>query len=229
MLLLTGYDIDSKIQLLRTSMSSVRRAAIQCFNFLQGVSVTVLARGMNKELVRRDAERGRGKFRWFTPEEAIVMQALGTLIVPSDEESPGIDEVCVLDPPAIVTLDNLIVNSTYRQHLYSRGLLSFDVWAQSWRGEKFADLPKEDQIGLLREAQNAHESRVEKRSLVAKMWNKLQATLQVRSGIIFASQLYPQIRTDCLQVFYTSHVSWVWLEYDGPPMDKGYPNFADRR
>jgi hypothetical protein len=36
--------------------------------------------------------------------------------------------------------------------------------------------------------------------------------------------LYPVIRNDCIQIFYTSQVSWVWLGYDGPPMEKGYSN-----
>ena len=42
-------------------------------------------------------------------------------------------------------------------------------------------------------------------------------------GVPFvAGLLYPHVRSDCFQVFYTSRVSWIWLEYDGPPMEKGY-------
>ncbi len=40
-----------------------------------------------------------------------------------------------------------------------------------------------------------------------KVWRRLQAIAQVRDGAFFAAELYPQIRDDCLRVFYTSRVS----------------------
>src|SRR5208283_2680528 len=125
-------------------MSYLRRVRIKCFNALQAVG----ARGMSKELARRDGERGCHNLRWFTPEEAVVAEALARVIVPSDEETPGIDEVDVFGPPAIVALDGLVATSPHRQYLYSRGLLSFDVWALKKHGCKFAEMSKEDQIRL---------------------------------------------------------------------------------
>jgi hypothetical protein len=65
-------------------------------------------------------------------------------------------------------------------------------------------------------------------STLAKDWTKVRAMLFARDGSLSAAHLYPQIRSDCFQVFYTNRVSWVWLEYDGPPMDKGYPKLLPR-
>jgi hypothetical protein len=44
---------------------------------------------MDKEQAHRDAQRGGDNFRWFTPDEAAVAEALGRIIVPSDGETPG--------------------------------------------------------------------------------------------------------------------------------------------
>ena len=206
-------------------MGYVRRIASKCFDALQAVAL----RSMDEELARRDGERGRHHLRWFTPEEAVVAEALAKVIVPSDEESPGLDEIDVFGPPVVVALDNLVVASPRRQYLYSRGLLSFDVWALKKHGCKFAEMTKEDQRALFMAAQLIKESAAPEPSRLAKYWRKVRAVLIIaRNGCLFAADLYPQIRSDCIQVFYTSRVSWVWLEYDGPPMDKGYPKLLPR-
>ena len=207
----------------------LRKICTRCFNGLSNTCLAVASRDTSKELARRDAERGRNTLRWFTPEEATVAEAVARIIVPSDEETPGIDEVGVLDPPAIVALDKLATASSHRQHLYSRGLLSFDIWALRERKCKFAELPKQDQIAFFRAAHQIYEGWTDGSSALRKAWRRLQAITQVRKGAFFAAQLYPQIRDDCIQVFYTSRVSWTWLEYDGPPMEQGYPNLATPR
>jgi len=210
-------------------MSYLRSKAAEGFNFFLNICVVVASRGIDKELARRDTERGHGTFRWFTSDEATVAEALANIIVPSDEETPGIDEVDVLGPPAIVTLDNLVMASAERQYLYSRGLLSFDTWALNQRGCKFAEMPKEDQTRLFRVAQQIYEGWTASGSATRKAWRRIRAITQAKDGSLLAAQLYPQIRNDCLQVFYTSRVSWVWLDYDGPPMDKGYPSVFEPR
>lgn len=210
-------------------MSFLRRAGVDCFNLVQDICLAAATRDMIKALACRDTECGVKNLRWFTPDEAVVAEALATIIVPSDEETPGIGEVCVLGPPAIVALDNLVATSSYRQQLYSRGLLSFDTWALKERGSKFSEMPKEDQIMLFRAAEHIYEGWTASGSGMRKAWRRLRAISQARNGSLFAAQLYPQIREDCLQVFYTSRVSWVWLHYDGPPMEKGYPNLVERR
>jgi Gluconate 2-dehydrogenase subunit 3 len=209
-------------------MIDMRGMAVKGFKHLQDISIVMLTRAISKEYIRREGQRGNTKFRWFTAEEAAVAEALTRIVIPSDEESPGLEDVSVLDPPAIVALDTLVSKSTHRQEVYSRGLLSFDVWAQQRHECKFAGLPLADQVNLFKAAEGVYENWARHGSAMNKAWRRLQAITKAKNGSFFASQLYPQIRQDCLQVFYTSRVSWVWLEYDGPPMDKGYPNLAAR-
>ena len=187
------------------------------------------ALGINKEVGRRDARRGDGTYRWFVPEEAAVAEALGRIIVPSDDETPGFEEVGVLDPPAIVALDKLVAASPGRQEVYSRGLLSFDVWALRERKCKFAELPKEDQIQFFRVALEISDDWPRTRSILRRLAYRFRTIRRTREGKFHSAQLCSHIRNDCIQVFYTSRVSWTWLEYDGPPMDKGYPDLVERR
>ncbi|MGO9863380.1 MAG: gluconate 2-dehydrogenase subunit 3 family protein [Terriglobales bacterium] len=210
-------------------MSYLTRILVDCFNICLNGCLAVVSRGIHSEVTLRDAERGRHTFRWFTPEEAVVAEALANIIVPSDEETPGIDDVCVLGPAAIVALDGLVGESSYRQPVYSRGLLAFDIWARKEHGCNFAEMQERDQIMLFRTAQRIYEGPTASVSAISKLWRKLQAIKQARNGSFFAATLYPLIRGDCLQVFYTSRVSWIWLDYDGPPMDEGYPKLAARR
>jgi hypothetical protein len=87
----------------------------------------------------------------------------------------------------------------------------------------------EDQIELLKTSQQIHEEWTSPAPAVKKAWRRLKIIARERCVPFFAGQLYPQVLSDCLQVFYTSRVSWIWLEYDGPPMDEGYPTLAARR
>jgi len=207
----------------------MKEIATAWFNSLLEHCLALSCRGIYRELASRDARRGGESLRWFAPEEAAVVEALARIIVPSDEETPGMDEVCVLDLPAIVALDKLVGASSRLQRVYSRGLLAFDRWALEERGCKFGAMAKDDQMALFRTAQQMYEGWSGGVPAIRKAWRRLRAIMQARKGLFFAGQLYPQIRSDCLQVFYTSRVSWVWLEYDGPPMDKGYPSVTTPR
>jgi hypothetical protein len=189
--------------------------------------LSVASRKIDLELARRSTLRGQGKWAWLTPEEATVAVALAKVIVPSDEETPGLDDIDVLGPPAIDILDKLVQKNQYKQEVYARGLLSFDIWAMEKSGCLFHAMAPSDQSLMLREAQRYGE-RLSTGPLPVKAWRKLCDLRSVAGGRSFAARLFPEIRSDCLQVFYTSKVSWVWLEYDGPPMDKGYPRLASR-
>lgn len=209
-------------------MPGLRNIAKYCFLTSYRECLSFASRRINRELARRNADRGRGSLRWFTPEEAAVAVALTKVIVPSDDETPGLDDIDVLGPPAIDILDKLIQKNQYKQDIYARGLLSFDMWAMERRGRQFAALTPSDQSMLLQEAQRYSE-KLREGSRPVRVWRMLCGIIQAAKGLLFAAQLYPEIRNDCLQVFYTSRVSWVWLEYDGPPMDEGYPRLEPRR
>lgn len=189
----------------------------------------VVSRSLDKELIRRDAKRGHGDLRWITPDDAAVAEALANLIVPSDDASPGIEDVCVLGASTLESLDRLIANSPERQELYGRGLLAFDLWAQKERKCTLASLPQEDQTRLLKASQHVYEDWTSPAPAVKKAWRRFKIITRNKGIPFLAGQLYSQIRSDCLQVFYTNRVSWLWLEYDGPPMDEGYPKLAARR
>jgi len=196
---------------------------------LLNACLALASRDFNKKLGLRNAARGGDSPHWLTPEETVVAEALARIIIPSDEGSPGIDEVCIFGPSAIALLDKMIGERPDRQHLYSRGLLSFDIWAVRQHGCKFAELPTDQQTSLFRAAQELHDSWTAAASPILKVGRRLRAITKVGNGAFFAAMLYPMIRDDCLQIFYTSRVSWAWLEYDGPPMEKGYSNLTQRR
>jgi Gluconate 2-dehydrogenase subunit 3 len=201
---------------------------IERFDAFLKLCLRLLARGLNEELARRDAERGHGNLRWITTDEAAVAEALANLIIPSDNDTPGIDDVGVLGPSTLESLDKLIVSSAERQSLYSRGLLSFDAWALRERQSKFAVMTPEDQIQLLKTSQHIYEEWTSSGPAIKKAWRRFKIITREKGIPFLAGQLYPQIRSDSFQVFYTSRVSWIWLEYDGPPMDEGYPRLAPR-
>jgi hypothetical protein len=201
---------------------------IERFDAFLNLCLRVLSRDFDQELAQRDASRGHGNLRWITTDEAAVAEALANLIIPSDNDTPGIDDVCVLGPSTLESLDKLIVNSAERQSLYSRGLLSFDAWALRERRCKFAMMTPEDQVQLLKTSQHIYEEWTSAAPAVKKAWRRFKIITREKGIPFLAGQLYPQIRNDCFQVFYTSRVSWIWLEYDGPPMDEGYPNLAAR-
>lgn len=186
--------------------------------------------GLNGELQRRNARRAGGNSsQWFTPEEAAVAGALAKLIVPRDEVSPGIDDICPLGQTAVTVLDKMVAENPDKQRHYSRGLVAFDYWAFGERARGFADLSTEDQARLLRAAQEQYDRRPAGSSSIAKLRRAFEALIQARKGIFQAEKFYPIIRNDCLRIFYTSSASWACLQYDGPPMEMGYPSLIRPR
>jgi hypothetical protein len=213
---------------MKAIVSDSRQVWTERFDSFLNFCLRIVSRDLDEKLARRDAERGHGSFRWFTADEALVAEALANLIVPSDDDTPGIDEVCVLGPSTLESLDKLIAGSAERQSLYSAGLLSFDAWALRERQCKFAVMTQEDQIHLLKASQHIYEEWTSLAPAIKKAWRRFKIIARAKGIPFLAGQLYPQIRSDCLEVFYTSRVSWIWLEYDGPPMDEGYPGLAPR-
>ena len=210
-------------------MRDVKQALSRRFDAFVYFCFGVASRGLDQEVARRANQRGQGNHQWITPEEAALAEALANLIVPSDSETPGAEDVGILGPSTIDSLDRLIRNSPWRQSLYSRGLLAFDVWAQKERGCVFAKMPQDDKLRLLTAAQQTYEKWIAPGSIFQKAWRRLRIAIQDKGVPFSAAQLFPHLRGDCLQIFYTSKVSWVWLDYDGPPMEQGYPDLAARR
>jgi hypothetical protein len=205
-----------------------RRFFSDFFDAVLGLCEIVVSLRLARESARRRAARGHGSFRWMTEDDAIVADALAKLMIPADEDSPGIEDVCILGPSAIEVLDRLVAGSPERQRLYERGLAAFDLWAERECGRRFASVPPEGQMQLLKASQRIHEEWTSHAPLAAKAWRRFKIVISGAGVPHGAGLLFPQFRSDCFQVFYTSRVSWVWLDYDGPPMDEGYPKLAPR-
>lgn len=192
------------------------------FRRLFDKSLALASPGFRKELHRRNVLRTRNESQWFVPEEAVVVWALAKIIVPSVNGSPGIEDLSRPDQTAVALLDKMVAEDSEKQVLYSHGLLAFEFWALAEHRRVFSDLSVEHQVDLFRSAQQRYDARVADTSRTAKMRRAFEAVISARKGIFHAERLYPIIRNDCLQIFYTSSVSWAWLQYDGPPMDNGY-------
>jgi len=174
-----------------------------------------------RTLARRERERPHDSGRWFTPEEALVVEALASLIVPSDETGPGAKEVGVT-----ASLDRLLAQSPSRQHAYRSGLLACDEWARRQHGRCFAELTVDQQRELLDWVDPAGSRPVKPSSLGHKVWRK--ATDVYRKWRCPFVELFPELARDVMGAFYTHPVTWHWLGYDGPPMPAGYPDLRER-
>ena len=182
------------------------------------------------ELARRELERPRDGVHWLIPEERALVELLANLIVPSDETSPGAEHLEILGLPATETLDRLVAGSPQRQIIYARGLLALDELAKRNFGSKFVDLSTERQVSLLEFLDRLKQEWSQPTSWInGKITNKLLVFYRKWSGLFQAVDLFPKLVQDVFQAFYTNQVSWIWLDYDGPPMPDGYPGLVNKR
>jgi len=205
--------------------SEVKGALRKCKHLCIKITALKINRQVKIRNLRRDAQSGK----WLLPEEQETAKVLLNLIVPSDTETPGVDDIDVLGPSAIEVLDKLIARRPERQVIYARGLLCFDIWAREVYGRAIGEIDVEGQLNLVSSAEMLWKRTREGRSVFAKVRNPVaEMIVHARGGRLFAAELFNQIRNDCLRIFYTSRVGWIWLEYDGPPMDEGYPKLSKR-
>lgn len=194
-----------------------------------GALLRMVSPRQGKDLARRHREPPRESLQWFTADESALVQILANLIVPSDETSPGAAQLNHSGRSAVETLDRLVVGSPPRQALYARGLLALDRLAKDRYRSTFACLSQQNQVHLLQFLDRLHQKWSTPISLIAKIKTKLVILYHQWSGLVPAVELFPRLVHDVLQAFYTDRVSWVWLDYDGPPMPDGYPNPVSRR
>jgi choline dehydrogenase-like flavoprotein len=177
---------------------------------------------LEKELERRSNIRKENRGNLFIPEEAPIVQALASLIVPSDECTPGTNEMDVLGPSVVKALEDLLGDSPYRQALYIHGLIAIDAISDQKYHVKYIDLPVSKQLELLRYIEGSLSVRPETSSPCYQLKKKLQALYEMWNGSYPAIELFSSLVKDVLKVFYSSEVCWIWLGYDGPPMPNGY-------
>jgi hypothetical protein len=119
----------------------------------------------------------------------------------------------------------LVASSQSRQILYAHGLFALDHLAHRKHRRKFVELTQEQQMGLLRKADQVRHY-PPRPSIIGKIARK--AVMLYYKWRFPAVDLFPRLVQDVFQCFYTSQVSWIWLGYDGPPMPRGYPGLLDK-
>jgi choline dehydrogenase-like flavoprotein len=181
------------------------------------------------ERKRRDSEHRDGRTGWFTPEERKMVAALTSLIVPSDENTPGASEMEVLGSSAADVIDKAVSASEEKRAVYTRGLVIMDEMAQRSHGFRFIELPVDKQLSLLAVLDELSRRRMEKGALRGNVKNKLSFLSNLWDWSAAAVTLFPILQRDVLTAFYTSEVSWIWLGYDGPPMPDGYTSLVEPR
>lgn len=168
-------------------------------------------------LAERNRRRPTGSTQWLTQPEYVLLAALASILLPSDERGPGAPEAAVVD-----TVDRLIATSPARQAQYAPGLLAVDEIAQQTHGALFVDLARAQQEDLIEAVDAAAAASASAGTVVDRVVRKVTSTTQALQGVEAAVVLFPLLVNDVKQAFYTSEVAWQWLGYDGPPMPKGY-------
>lgn len=208
-----------------TSLKRVIRAAlgssIRTFEELPYRLPTRRARSLRL----RNESRDPGGAGWFSPSEAILVEALADSIVPSEEEKPGLGDIDVLGLPAARVIGRSVHDTPAKQGVYSRGLLSFERFVERrYPGKEYPALPQPARVDLLRELHERHRAMKKPGGPIHTALKHAARLRWLLDGTSEAVDLFPVLVQDCLRAFYTSRVAWTWLEYDGPPMPIGYPD-----
>lgn len=206
---------------------SLHRLLVAQFNFLYQKAEKLLTKHSPNRvnvLMRRNKMRSSDGTHWFVPEEVALLEALASIIVPSDENTPGVNEMDVLGSSAVKIIEKNVVASTERQSLYAEGLIVFDELANRLCKSKFIELPVAKQQDLLKSIGISNENRPRSSISMSKLKKKLLVLPRMRDGSYPAIELFERLVKDVLEAFYTSEVCGIWLGYDGPPMPDGYPD-----
>ncbi|MGO9020609.1 MAG: gluconate 2-dehydrogenase subunit 3 family protein [Syntrophobacteraceae bacterium] len=177
-----------------------------------------------RKVAKLNSERSKNGVSWFTPDESALLTALASLIVPSDETSPGAQDTEVVN-----TLESIVGNSSWRKPAYSLGMYSIDQWAILKYGVTFIDLAERDQLSVMKLIDLEYQNLTKNTTLFKKLSRKFRVLVYARKGLFDAGDFFQLLVSDVLHVFYTCEVSWIWLGYDGPPMPLGYPDLSERR
>lgn len=143
--------------------------------------------------------------------EGAMLKALAGLIVPSDDDGPGAD-----DPRILRTLAARIERPGPSIALYARGFESIDTQATRKWGCGFLDLDAGRQQELI-SVLSLHSGSKHRRSRI--VWRSSRLYWSLRSP---AAAFFPVLVDEVMNTFYTSSVAWRWLNFDGPPMPRGY-------
>ena len=144
-----------------------------------------------------------GNFKFFSPDQAAVIEQVTSLIIPSDD-SPGAREAGV-----VFEIDKTVAENQKLKNGYTKGIESLHQIAKQMGGkDSFLDLSQDEMMDILNMAYAT------KTPPKRGMLNQYGSILP---GILLINHL---IR-ETIQIFYTSEAGWEVVDYQGPPQWKG--------
>jgi len=169
---------------------------------------------------KEGADRSRPATRWFTASEMASTAAIASLIIPSDGNGPGADDLGIAG-----LLDELVAESPDRQKVYRAGLLAFEDLAKEHHQKTFFELDPREQFDLFKAVDEARLAMDRELSTpVDRAARKLSYWYYYRwIGVtVPATEFSARVVQDVKTKFYSSQQAWKWLGYEGPPFPTGY-------
>ncbi len=148
-----------------------------------------------------------GNFKFFSPNQATVIEQVTSLIIPSDD-SPGAREAGV-----VFEIDKTVAENQKLKNGYAKGIESLHQMARQLGGkDSFLDLSKDEMMEILN---MAYASKTLPRAGISNQYGSMLP------GILLLNHLIRQT----IQIFYTSEAGWEVVGYQGPPQWKGNPDY----
>ncbi len=152
----------------------------------------------------------KGKFKFFTQHQALVVQEVICLIIPTDDD-PGAKEAGV-----IFKLDQVVANSDKLKKLYTKGIARLNYMSQKVTNKaSFIDLSRSEKIKILNIADSSNHSHL----------YKVSPSLYVNTRI--ARRFFYTIKRQTIEIFYTNEAGWQVVGYQGPPQWKGHMDYHE--
>ena len=151
----------------------------------------------------------KGKFKFFSPYQATVIEEVTSLIIPSDN-SPGAREAGI-----VFAIDNSISENKRLQTIYQKGIEWLDFKAKELTGrDSYLDLNQDERIEILNIA-DQYRSSLSRRAI---------APAVDRENLI-GNQFFKDVVRRTIDIFYTSDLGWKAVGYHGPPQWAGNLNY----
>ena len=213
--------------LIETALPRIARAVTLATFEAVGRWLFLMPRRRRSLIASRERQRPEAEGQWFTSEEAALVDAMASVIVPSSDDAPGARDLEILGPSAVRQIENLVAGDRARQVVYARGLIAVDEMARRAMGRTFVELTDDDRKKLVA----AMETVAARRNDPARraLTRRLRHVFGMWRGYSAAAELYSIVVSDTLRVFYSNEVAWLWLGYDGPPMPLGYESLDTPR
>lgn len=143
-----------------------------------------------------------GSFKYFNADQAAMVKAAASTILPSDE-APGANEV-----NAVGFIDEAVSKSDALKNLFTVGLQGINETSQVSFGKNFVDLTPEQQEFVLRLMQAG--------VAPGLAWN-----------LVSSAELFNTLRSNTLFAFYTNPRVYPSLKWPGPEVSLGgWPDWA---